>query len=162
MIISEFEIIILVSSAMLMGGIIGIEREISKKPAGIRTHMFVAGAAALVVLVSQIMINEFQKAGLSINSDPTRVIEAVIVGVSFIGAGTVLKSTKTHHVYFLTTAASILFTAAIGITVGLNKLALAVYLTVLALIVNLVIGGLEERFVRDIIEKENEKDKKQR
>lgn len=158
MVVNEIEIVILVFSAMLLGGAIGIEREIALKPAGIRTHMFVAGAAALVVLVSQIMIEEFRQAGLSITSDPIRVIEAVIVGVSFIGAGTVIKSTKTHHVYYLTTAASILFTAAIGVTVGLNKLFLAISLAVVALIVNLVIGGLEEKFIT--AHREREKDKK--
>ncbi len=143
----EIDILLKVIIAVCMGGIIGIEREIAKKPAGIRTHMFVAGAAALVMTLSTIVIDKFARDFGNVQSDPVRVIEAIIVGISFIGAGTVLKSEKDHHVYYLTTAASILFAAGIGITVALDKIGLAIALTALVVIVNAVVGGIELKYL---------------
>lgn len=130
-----------------MGGIIGIERELSHKPAGIRTHMFVAGAAALVMGLSTVLINDFARSFGRVQSDPVRVIEAIIVGISFIGAGTVLKSEKSHNVYYLTTAASILFAAGIGIAVGLEKYWLGLSLTLLVVLTNLAVGNLEQKYL---------------
>jgi len=143
----ELDIFLKVVIAVCMGGIIGIEREIAKKPAGIRTHMFVAGAAALVMALSSVVISEFARDFGRVQSDPIRVVEAIIVGISFIGAGTVLKSERDHNVYYLTTAASILFAAGIGITVALDKLGLAISLTTLVIIVNAVVGGFEQKFM---------------
>jgi putative Mg2+ transporter-C (MgtC) family protein len=143
----EIDIFLQVVVAVSMGGIIGIERELSKKPAGIRTHMFVAGAAALVMGISTVLINEFASSPVTVQSDPVRVIEAVIVGISFIGAGTVLKSEKSHSVYYLTTAASILFAAGIGITVGLERYWLALALTGLVVLINLAVGNLEQKYL---------------
>ena len=117
----QLDILLKVIVAVCLGGVIGIERELARKPAGIRTHMFVAGAAALVMSLSTVLINQFNQTFGKVQSDPVRVIEAIIVGISFIGAGTVLKSEKDHNVYYLTTAASILFAAGIGITVALEN-----------------------------------------
>ena len=130
-----------------MGGIIGIERELARKPAGIRTHMFVAGAATLVMAISILLIDQFNRTYDNVQSDPVRVIEAIIVGISFIGAGTVLKSEKDHNVYYLTTAASILFASAIGITVALERYWLAISLTGLVVLVNAAVGGLEQKYL---------------
>jgi putative Mg2+ transporter-C (MgtC) family protein len=143
----EIDIFLKVLVAVCLGGIIGIERELVKKPAGIRTHMFVAGAAALVMALSTVLINEFNESFGNVQSDPVRVIEAIIVGISFIGAGTVLKSEKDHNVYYLTTAASILFASGIGITVALEKYWLAVCLTVLVILVNSAVGGIEQKYL---------------
>lgn len=143
----EIDIFLKVFVAMCLGGVIGVERELSKKPAGIRTHMFVSGAAALVMALSVILITEFNTDFGKVQSDPVRVIEAIIVGISFIGAGTVLKSEKDHNVYYLTTAASILFASGVGITVSLERYWLAIALTVLVLLVNSVVGGFEARYL---------------
>ncbi len=143
----ELNILLKVVVAICAGGIIGIERELAKKPAGIRTHMFVSGAAALVMSLSYIVIQDFDKTFGKVQSDPVRVIEAIIVGISFIGAGTVLKSEKDHNVYYLTTAASILFAAGIGITVALDRLGLAVALTILVVLVNSAVGNLEMKYM---------------
>lgn len=131
-----------------MGGVIGIERELSHKPAGIRTHMFVAGAAALILSISLVLIEQLSGTFGDVRSDPVRIIEAIVVGISFIGAGTVLKSTHTHHVYYLTTAASILFAAAIGITVGLEKYYLAAAMTILVVLINSAVGELEMKYLK--------------
>lgn len=143
----EIDIFLKVVVAVSLGGIIGIERELVKKPAGIRTHMFVAGAAALVMAISTVLINDFNESFGNVQSDPVRVIEAIIVGISFIGAGTVLKSEKDHNVYYLTTAASILFASGIGITVALERYWLAISLTVLVILVNSAVGGIEQKYL---------------
>lgn len=143
----ELDILLKVVAAVAMGGIIGLEREIAKKPAGIRTHMFVAGAAALVMGISTVLINEFNSTFGNVQSDPVRVIEAVIVGISFIGAGTVLKSEKDHNVYYLTTAASILMAAGIGLTIALEMYLLAIGLTITVVLVNAAVGSIESKYL---------------
>jgi len=143
----EIDILLKVIIAVCLGGVIGIERELAKKPAGIRTHMFVAGAAALVMALSSVVINEFSRNHGSVQSDPVRVIEAIIVGISFIGAGTVLKSEKDHNVYYLTTAASILFASGIGITVALERYWLAIALAGVVIAVNAAVGNLEVKYL---------------
>lgn len=143
----EVDILLKVLVAVCLGGIIGIERELAKKPAGIRTHMFVAGAATLLISLSTLLIDEFNRTYDYVTADPVRVLEAIIVGISFIGAGTVLKSEKEHSVYYLTTAASILFAAGIGITVAVERFILAVGLTVLVILINSAVGNLEQKYL---------------
>ncbi|HMT19454.1 MAG TPA: MgtC/SapB family protein [Candidatus Saccharibacteria bacterium] len=144
----ELDILLKVVVAICLGGFIGIERELAGKPAGIRTHMFVAGAATLIMSISTILIGSFNEQFGKVQSDPVRVIEAITVGISFIGAGTVLKSEKNHNVYYLTTAASILFASGIGITVALEKYGLAISLAVLVVLVNAAVGGVEQKYLR--------------
>jgi putative Mg2+ transporter-C (MgtC) family protein len=143
----ELDILLKVIVAVCLGGVIGIERELARKPAGIRTHMFVSGAATLVMSISILLINDFNATYDNVQSDPVRVIEAIIVGISFIGAGTVLKSEKDHNVYYLTTAASILFASAIGITVALERFWLAICLTILVVLINAAVGGIEQKYL---------------
>ena len=143
----EITILLKVIIALCLGGLIGIERELSHKPAGIRTHMFVTAAATLVVSISSILINDYSQNYDIVRSDPVRVIEAIIVGISFIGAGTVLKSEKEHNVYYLTTASSILFASTIGITLALDRYGLAVSLTFLVVLVNSVVGKIEQKYL---------------
>ncbi len=120
---------------MLLGAAVGVERELADKPAGLRTHMLVAGAAAILVSLSDVVLAYFAANSSSeIRSDPIRMIEAVITGVSFLGAGTILRRRRSEQVEGLTTAASLLLTAAIGICVGLSEIGLAVGVTVLALL----------------------------
>jgi putative Mg2+ transporter-C (MgtC) family protein len=131
----QLQILAYVTLAMLLGAAIGFERELEDKPAGLRTHMLVAGAATLLVALSGIVLKRFNVdlgSGL-VRSDPIRIIETVITGVSFLGAGTIIRS-STRHVEGLTTAASILFAAAVGMCVALSQLVLAVGATVLVLV----------------------------
>lgn len=134
---SQLPIIAEVALAMLLGGVIGVEREIADKPAGFRTHMLVAGAAALLVGLSFALVAEYAadpNAEL-LRFDPVRVVEAIVTGVSFLGAGTIFRRGETNHVEGLTTAASILLAAAVGIAVALRQFVLAVAVTVLVLVV---------------------------
>jgi putative Mg2+ transporter-C (MgtC) family protein len=113
--------------AALLGGALGYEREQRGKAAGIRTHMLVAMGCALFVLVPQ-------QAGMNV-ADMSRVIQGVVAGIGFLGAGAIVKNRSEEHIQGLTTAAGVWMTAAIGIACGLGREATAVISTVLALIV---------------------------
>ena len=122
--------------AAFLGALIGVDREIADKPAGLRTHMLVASAAALLVGLSEVAAHQFAVNlgdGL-VRTDPIRVIEAVITGVSFLGAGTIIQDGNKRKVEGLTTAASVLVAASIGICVALSQLVLAVGITVIVLV----------------------------
>jgi len=132
----QVQIIASVALGMILGGIIGLEREVKDKPAGLRTHMLVAGAATLLVTLSDVAVKRFNAdlgTGL-VRSDPIRIIEAVITGISFLGAGTILRHKGSDHVEGLTTAASLLFVAALGVCVALSQVLLAIGVTVLVLV----------------------------
>lgn len=120
-------IVVRLALAALLGGLLGLEREAKGKAAGVRTHMLVAMGAALFVLVSQ-------QAGVQ-SADMSRVVQGVIAGVGFLGAGTILKGDAESQVKGLTTAAGIWLTAAIGVAAGLGREMTAVLSTVLALVV---------------------------
>lgn len=132
----QIRILGIVALAMILGGAIGLEREAKDKPAGLRTHMLVAGAAAFLVALSDIAVQRFNVdlgSGL-VRSDPIRIIEAVITGISFLGAGTILRHRGSDHVEGLTTAASLLFVAALGVSVALSQVLLAIGVTALVLV----------------------------
>lgn len=111
--------------AALLGGLLGIEREQKGKAAGVRTHMLVAMGAALFVLLAE-------QAGMP-SAELSRVMQGVIAGIGFLGAGTILKDADEDKVKGLTTAAGIWLTAAIGVAAGLGREATAVLSTLLAL-----------------------------
>jgi putative Mg2+ transporter-C (MgtC) family protein len=113
--------------AALLGGSLGYQREHTGKAAGIRTHVLVAVGAALLVTVGQ-------QAGLS-SADVSRIIQGVVTGIGFLGAGTIVKHEDPNHVGGLTTAAGIWLTAAVGLAAGLGREWLAITATFLALVV---------------------------
>ena len=145
----QFEIIGEVALAMLLGGVIGFERELADKPAGFRTQMLVAGAAALLVGLGDAMLLRFLAEGKpSVTADPIRIVEAIVTGISFLGAGTIFRRDASEQVQGLTTAASILLCAAVGISVALRQFVLAIGVTLLALIVLRGLTGIEKRLAR--------------
>lgn len=123
--------------AALLGGLVGLEREFAERPAGLRTHMLVCGTAAFFVLLADLLLDNFEQKEI-LNADPVRVVEAIVVGISFLGAGTILKYREQGErvVEGLTTSASILSVAAIGIAVALNAYILAVGVALLNLLIN--------------------------
>ncbi|NGP88662.1 MgtC/SapB family protein [Fodinibius halophilus] len=135
--------------AMFLGGLMGLERELARKPAGLRTHMLVAGASSLLVVLGDIMIINYSTGSVvdAIQADPIRIMEAIITGISFLGAGTIIFRNQEETVEGLTTAASILYAAAIGITVALQQYLLAGVLTVIAIVILFGLGYIE-RFVK--------------
>lgn len=103
--------------------------------------MLVAGAAALLVSLGDVVTSQFQLelGGQVVQTDPGRIMKAVITGVSFLGAGTIIRSRAGGQVEGLTTAASLLVAAAVGICAVLSQIVLAVGITALVLI---TLGGL--------------------
>ena len=142
---TEFEVLVQVGLAMLLGAAIGFEREAKDKPAGLRTHMLTAGAAALLVSVGTILVEHLAvRLGVQVvDSDPLRVVGAVVTGVSFLGAGTILRRGRERQVEGLTTAASLLVAATVGMCAAISKWVLAIGVTVLALITLRGVGLLE-------------------
>lgn len=127
-------------AATLMGAAIGLERELVGKSAGLRTHILVCVGTAVFVLVCA-------GAGMSMEG-LSRVIQGIVTGIGFIGAGSILKLNEERDIRGLTTAAGIWMTAAIGVAVGLGSLGVALLSTLLALIVLAVLGQLERRSER--------------
>jgi putative Mg2+ transporter-C (MgtC) family protein len=139
-----------IALAMVLGAVIGMEREAKDKPAGLRTHMLVAGAATFLVALSDVAVKRFNVdlgTGL-VRSDPIRIIEAVITGISFLGAGTILRHKGSDHVEGLTTAASLLFVAALGVCVALSQVLLAIGVTALVFATLRGLGLLRWRLAR--------------
>jgi len=123
--------------AALLGGVLGYERQSQGKAAGIRTHMLVAMGAALFVLVPQ-------QGGMQV-ADLSRVIQGVVAGVGFLGAGAILKLRDEEQVVGLTTAAGVFMTAAIGVACGLGRESTALLSTLLALVVLALVPKLMAR-----------------
>ena len=131
--------------AMVLGAAIGYERESRDSSAGLRTHMLVALGTALFVLVPL-------QAGM--NPDGmSRVIQGLLAGIGFLGAGTVIKQSDSGRVRGLTTAAGIWATAAIGMTVGLGRDTTAIISTVFVLVILSVLLRLERHIVADTQER---------
>ena len=153
----EFQVLLNICVAIILTGVIGLERERGNKPAGFRTNMLVGAAACLLISLGTLVVEELfvsiSDSGLpnrdALRYDPLRIIEAVVVGVSFIGGGTILKSEKKEKVRYLTSAATILLSAGVGIAVGVQKYILATGITLIVIIINRIIAQVEKRFGND-------------
>src|SRR5438128_10039228 len=123
--------------AAILGGIIGLERELRHKPAGLRTNMFICFGSAMFTVLSDQLAGGF-------GGDHTRVAAQIIPGIGFIGAGSILHSRGS--VTGLTTAATLFVVASVGMAVGGGLYITAVFATVLILVALAVLGNLEGRF----------------
>ena len=145
----EPQLVVLLSTAyaMVLGGIVGFERELKNRPAGFRTHMLVAGAAALLVGLGDLIANQFARehADQLLRMDPIRLIEAVVTAVGFLGAGAIFRRAGGNSIAGLTTAASLLMVATIGIAAGLHAQFLALGATVITLGVLVILAWVERR-----------------
>lgn len=132
--------------AVVLGSIVGYEREVTGRPAGLRTHALLAGAAALLVLLAEgLVLSAMTETGPTIlRVDPVRIIEAIIVGTSFLGAGTIFRR-RNEGIVGLTTGASLLLVAGIGIAVAVGKVLLALLMSMLGLLVLRGLWHLEQR-----------------
>ena len=135
--------------AMALGGVIGFERELKQRPAGFRTHMLVAGSAAMLLGIGLLVLADPSVPDLQrVQIDPLRLMEAVVAGVSFIGAGTIFAGRGRDAVTGITTAASLLVAAIIGAAAGLRYHLLALLATILTLLVLTALRLLERRLER--------------
>lgn len=131
---SELDLVLRILLAALLGGVIGLEREVNDHPAGLRTHIAVAMGAALFGVIGAYAWGAFDtdRNATTYQMDVTRVASQVVVGVGFLGGGAILKYGAT--VKGLTTAASLWVTAAIGLAVAMGMYGVAVATTVAVLI----------------------------
>jgi putative Mg2+ transporter-C (MgtC) family protein len=132
--------------AAALGGLVGLERELEEKAAGLRTHMLVSVGSALFTIVGAYGFQEFFTSG-SVSFDPSRVAAQIVTGIGFLGAGVIVRTNSEQtHIYGLTTAACIWLTACIGVVCAVGAwpaLLVALVLTFLLL----VFGGPVERFL---------------
>jgi putative Mg2+ transporter-C (MgtC) family protein len=127
--------------AVVLGAIVGYERELRGSSAGLRTHMLVALGVALVIVASE-------QSGATPDGT-SRVLQGLLAGIGFLGAGAILKQGDGEQVKGLTTAASIWCTAAIAVAAGLGKEATAVLATVITVVILSVLLRIERRMARE-------------
>lgn len=145
---ADASIVLRLAVAVVFAGVIGWQREAAQRAAGLRTHMLIGMSAALFVSLGEPLMDHFTvlrppAPEARYQFDPLRLIEAVVAGVSFLGAGTIFVA-RGHEVQGLTTAAGILATAAMGIAVGLERYVLAAGVTLLCLVVLVIMRWVEK------------------
>ncbi|QNO16459.1 MgtC/SapB family protein [Alkalicella caledoniensis] len=126
--------------SILLGSIIGLEREANNHPAGFRTHALVCVGSALLSIVSWSIYESFNQTG-----DPGRIAAQVVSGIGFLGAGTIMR--EGANIKGLTTAASLWTVAAIGIAVGFKYYFIAITTTVFVVMVLQFFSILEKKFI---------------
>ena len=131
-------------AAVLCGGIIGIEREFKRRPAGFRTHILICLGAAIAILT-----NLYLYQVLELYTDIARLGAQVIAGIGFIGAGTIIV-TRRQRVKGLTTAAGLWTAAIIGLVCGAGYIECAIFATVMVLVAEMLLVKLEYRFARRV------------
>lgn len=143
---TQLWVVVTAAYAMGLGGVIGFEREMKDRPAGFRTHMLVAGGAALLVGIGRLVLQDPEVIdAATLRVDPLRLVEAVIAGVAFIGAGTIFGSRGSRKIAGITTASSLLMVAVIGVGAGFGYHVLALASTALTLLVLTVLRLAENR-----------------
>ena len=129
--------------AILLGGIIGFERKAKNRPAGLKTHIMVALAAAVFSIISIEAIHTAALASDSFKPDPLRVIEAVTAGVAFLAAGTIVLSRSEIH--GITTGASLWLAGAIGLCLGFGHWVIGFAAVVAGIAILFFVGLMESR-----------------
>lgn len=143
-IIDELHILIRLLLAMLLGGLVGFEREHNNHAAGLRTHILVCLGATLIMLLSIYGFSDFVDQA-NVRVDPARLAAAVITGIGFLGAGTILYTGKS--ITGLTTAASLWVVAAMGLAIGAGFYFAAVVSTGLVILILWIFNKIEQRFL---------------
>lgn len=136
----EQEMVLRLTLAVFFGGAIGYVRELTKKAAGLRTHILVCLGSASFTIISIMMAKEFG------SSDPTRIASSIVTGIGFLGAGTIFQNGGS--VKGLTTAASIWVCAAIGMAAGAGFYLIAFITTILALVIIQFLQIVEHKYLR--------------
>ncbi len=139
--ISNVEVVLRLLLAVLLSGLVGLEREAKGRAAGFRTHILVCVGSCLIMLTGVYLTEHYH--GMGGGVDPTRLAAQVVSGIGFLGAGTIIQFRDS--VRGLTTAASVWAAAGIGLAVGCGFYVGAVATTGLVLVVLLALHGLESR-----------------
>lgn len=137
-------------TALLLGGLVGWEREAQGKSAGLRTYMLITAAATAFVLLAVELTESFivRFSADTVNADPTRVVHAIVIGISFIGAGAIMKNRDRNTVENLTTSAGILVMTAVGIAIALSAWFFAILVSLLLLFINHIVLKVEHHYAR--------------
>jgi len=137
------EIVLRLVLSAFIGGLVGMEREASNRPAGLRTHVLVSLGACLIMLIS---IDGFHNSGLFYKSDPARLAAQVVSGIGFLGAGTILRTGNT--IKGLTTAASLWVCAGIGLAIGSGYYVGGLTTAAIVLFSLKGLSGIEKKFFK--------------
>ena len=143
------DIILRVAVALVLGFIIGLEREAKRKPAGLRTNMLVALGSAAFTMLSLELFHSILSIRDRINVDPLRILNGIMEGLGFLGAGCIIQSRGS--VEGITTAATIWVVGAVGLACGAGQFRIAVITTVMAFLVLTVLRLVEARIRPDTV-----------
>jgi putative Mg2+ transporter-C (MgtC) family protein len=143
---SQLEVLAELGLMMTLGVIIGFHREVTDKPAGLRTHMRVAGAAALLVGLGFTLVEAMRVTARAwIAADPIRIVPAIIIGIGFLGIGTMFVSSDDERVHGLTTGSALPMSRGVGVAVALRQFLLAIGAALPATAVLRLRGRFERR-----------------
>lgn len=145
--LKPLELFLRLAIAAVSGALIGFDRELKSKPAGLRTHTLVSLAAALFTLITFELYFELAKQGDAEGADPIRIIEAVTSGVAFLAAGAIIRSGG--NVHGLTTGANMWLAGAIGVACGAGFYTLAILGVVFSVIIITLLQRLEKRYLSE-------------
>ncbi len=137
--VSELELVFRIVLTFLLSGLVGLEREIRLKPAGLRTHILVGLGSSLLTILS---LYAFP------GSDPARIAASITVGIGFIGAGTIIKTKD--KIIGLTTAATLWITSSIGVATGSGFYLIASVVALVAYITLELVGKLERELEKEV------------
>ena len=141
----QFQFVFQLILAVVLGGVIGLERELKKREAGLQTFSLVAlGSCLFTITCFELFNNFYIKSGVSF--DPSRIIQAIAIGIGFIGAGVIIY--RGARIEGITTAAGLWCSAAVGIAVGVKFYFLALFTTLLAVIILAGFGALERKYFK--------------
>lgn len=154
--LSTIDILVRLVMAVLLGGLVGMERTLAGKTAGMRTYALVAMGSALFIVMALIMSAYYH--GTSV--DPLRVASQIIVGIGFIGAGLVFHNTQDQRTSGLTSAAGLWVAAGIGMACGFHLYSIAIIAALLTLVIFTILWYVEKAFKKisysdEKVEKEN-------
>lgn len=135
--VNNVELVLRLILAAIIGSFIGMEREVSNRPAGLRTHILVTVGSALITLVSKEAF---------IGGDPARIAAQIVTGIGFLGAGTIIKTGSS--IKGLTTAASLWISAGIGIAIGSGYYLGALVTAGIVLLTLINVGGFERKLIK--------------
>ena len=136
--LTDAQIILRLVLSVILSGLIGLERQMHRRTAGLRTHILVCLGSCLIMLTSLYVFDIYKNV---VSLDPARIAAGVITGIGFLGAGTIIR--EKEGVRGLTTAASLWVVAGIGLAVGCGFLNASIFTTILALVVLFFLRYLE-------------------
>ena len=147
--ITDLEIIFRLILAALLGGAVGLEREVHGRPAGVRTYLLLSLGSALIMVISEYLFHKYRGGvpGISLQVDPGRIAAQAITGIGFLGAGVIIRNRDT--IRGLTTAACVWVVCAVGLTIGAGFYLYGGTVAVITVLSLVGLKPLEKRLRRD-------------